>query len=567
MQAKRRAIRFFLNAPRAFAARFPVLGASLLLTAPFVLARSAHAAPGQGVAPAAAATKPAASAPAAGSAPAPDPAIVSLERFGQGIERLTLENGLRLVLAPDSSAKTVAVSVTYGVGSRDEGPGQSGFAHLFEHMMFQGSEHVAKGQHFTFISERGGSLNGTTSADRTNYFEVLPSSELPLAMWLEADRMRALAVNADNFENQRAVVKEEYRMRYENAAYMTGMMRLGELVYAEYPPYTRSTIGSMQDLDAAKLEWVKTFYDSHYAPKNAVLTVTGDFDRDEAVKLARQYFGGISKPVPARAPLPEMPTQVTPRKDVVKDTNAKTPGFYFGFLIPASRTPEHYALELATSLLADGDSSRLERLLVRDRAVAQQVSAGTHDYVGPDELIISAVLTETAKLPAVEKLVEAEIEKLAKTPPPAAELAKVKRRVRSSFVFGLQTNLNRATQLGQYESYFGDARLLARELQHYQAVTAEDIQKAVKKYLGAERRQLVEVLPVDAPPAAAPPTAPAAAAPAKSPAAAATPAPGKPTAAAPAPAGAPAKPAASPATPPKPTTPTPPASAPQGGKP
>src|SRR5262249_46464975 len=144
--------------------------------------------------------------------PAADPALTSLERFGEGIERLSLENGLKLVLEPDHNAKTVAVSVTYGVGSRDEGPGQSGFAHLFEHLMFQGSQHVAKGQHFTLISERGGSLNGTTNADRTNYFEVLPSSELALSMWLEADRMRALAVTAENFENQRAVVKEEYRM-------------------------------------------------------------------------------------------------------------------------------------------------------------------------------------------------------------------------------------------------------------------------------------------------------------------------------------------------------------------
>jgi zinc protease len=452
-------------------------------------------------------TKPAAAAststtPAAAPVAAADPALRSLERFGSSIERLTIENGLKLVLAPDSSAKTVAVSVTYGVGSRDEGPGQSGFAHLFEHMMFQGSQHVAKGQHFTLISERGGSLNGTTSADRTNYFEVLPSSELRLALWLEADRMRALAVNAENFENQRAVVKEEYRMRYENSPYMTGMMRLGELVFAEFPPYTRPTIGSMADLDAAKLEWVKTFYDSHYAPRNAVLTITGDFDKDEAVKLAREYFGDIDKPVAARAPFPAMPEKVTARKDLVKDANAKTPGFYFGWLIPKSRTPEHYALELAVSLLADGESSRLERLLVRDRAVAQRVGAWTHDYVGPDELAIQVVLTEKSKLEDVEKLVAAEIDKLSQKPASEAELTKVKRRARSSFVFGLQTNLSRATRLGEYESYFGDARLLPRELAAYSAVTAEQIQQAVKKYLTPERRQLVEVLPTGPEPTA-----------------------------------------------------------------
>jgi zinc protease len=482
----------------------------------FVATLAALAAPAFGATPAA---KPAA------TPVSTDPAVASLERFGQGIERLTIENGLRLVLAPDSSAKTVAVSVTYGVGSRDEGPGQSGFAHLFEHMMFQGSQHVGKGQHFTLISERGGSLNGTTSSDRTNYFEVLPSSELPLAMWLEADRMRALAVTAENFENQRAVVKEEYRMSYENAPYMTGLLRLGELIFAEYAPYTRPTIGSMADLDAAKLEWVKTFYDQHYAPKNAVLTVTGDFDRDEAVKLARQYFGSIDKAVNARAPLPDMPTQVTPRKDVVRDANAKTPGFYFGWMIPKTRTAEHYALELAVSLLADGESSRLERLLVRDRAVAQRVSAWTRDYVGPDELTITAVLTEKAKLADVQKLVDAEVDKLAKQPASEAELAKIKRRIRSSFVFGLQTNLSRATKLGEYESYYGDARLLARELAHYQAVTAEDIQKAVQKYLTPARRQVVEVLPAEAP---APAPAPA---PATKAAAAAAPAPSAPPAA------------------------------------
>ncbi|HEY6081510.1 MAG TPA: pitrilysin family protein, partial [Polyangiaceae bacterium] len=303
--------------------------------------------------------------------------------------------------------------------------------------------------------------------------------------------------------------KEEYRMRYENAPYMTGLMRLGELVFAEYPPYTRPTIGSMKDLDAAKLEWVKAFYDSHYAPRNAVLTVTGDFDRDEAVRLARHYFGSIDKPGPTRAALPDMPKQVTPRKDSLPDANAKTPGFFFGFLIPPSRTPEHYALELAVALLSDGESSRLERLLVRDRAVAQRVSAWTRDYVGADELAIQVVLTEKAQLGQVQTLVAAELDKLAKQPASAAELDKVKRRIRSSFVFGLQTNLSRATRLGEYESYFGDARLLSAELGRYQAVSAEQIQAAVKKYLGPERRQLIEVLPAEAPKPEAPkPAAP-----------------------------------------------------------
>jgi predicted Zn-dependent peptidase len=429
-----------------------------------------------------------------------DPVLSSLERFGRSIERLTLDNGLRVVLAPDSSAKTVAVSVTYGVGSRDERPGQSGFAHLFEHMMFQGSDNVAKGQHFTLIAERGGTLNGTTSADRTNYFEVLPSSELALALWLEADRMRSLAVTPENFENQRAVVKEEYRMRIQNAPYMGGLLRLGELVFAGYRPYERPVIGTMEELDAAEFDWVKAFYEKHYAPNNAVLTIVGDFDRDESLRLARHYFGSIDKQASMRLQLPEAPAKVEAKKDVVRDVNAKTPGFYFGYLIPPSRTPEHHALEIAVAVLADGESSRLHQLLVRDRALAQRVDAWTRDYVGPDELGISVVLNEKSVLSQVQQLVEAELAKLAKTAPPAEELEKVKRRIRSSFVFGLQTNLNRAVRLGEYESYYGDARLLARELPNYLAVSGGAVQNAVLRYLGRERRQVVEVLPADSGP-------------------------------------------------------------------
>ncbi|HEX3853296.1 MAG TPA: pitrilysin family protein, partial [Polyangiaceae bacterium] len=171
--------------------------------------------------------------------------MASLEHLGSAVQRVTLDNGLRVVLNPDHAAPTVAISVTYGVGSSSEVLGRTGFAHLFEHMMFQGSKHAKKGEHFKLISERGGSLNGTTNSDRTNYYEVLPANELELALWLEADRMRSLAVTPENFENQRAVVEEEYRMRVQNQAYVPGMMRLGELVFKDYGPYAHDTIGSM----------------------------------------------------------------------------------------------------------------------------------------------------------------------------------------------------------------------------------------------------------------------------------------------------------------------------------
>jgi predicted Zn-dependent peptidase len=197
-------------------------------------------------------------------AAARDPVLSALDRLALSIQRRTLQNGLRVVLNPDPTSPTVGVSVTYDVGSRHEQPGRSGFAHLFEHMLFQGSRHVKKGEHFTLISERGGTLNGTTSADRTNYFEVVPASELELVLWLEADRMRWLDVSAENFENQRAVVKEEYRMRVDNAPYARGFLRLEELVFTDYAPYDHPPIGKLEDLDAAKLPWVQEFYQRHY---------------------------------------------------------------------------------------------------------------------------------------------------------------------------------------------------------------------------------------------------------------------------------------------------------------
>ena len=428
--------------------------------------------------------------------PSIDPAVLSLERFGASIQRTVLDNGLKVVLNPDHSAPTVAVSVTYKVGSANEVEGRTGFAHLFEHMMFQGSKHAKKGEHFTLISNRGGSLNGTTNSDRTNYYEVLPANELELALWLEADRMRWLSVTPENFENQRAVVQEEYRMRIQNQAYVPGTIRLGELVFQDYAPYAHPTIGSMADLDAAKFDWVKEFHDKYYAPDNAVLTIAGDFEPDQAMALVQKYFGPAKSQTGPGRMLDKLPDAPKTGRATVEDTNARTPGFMFGFMIPPSRTPEHYALEMATLILTNGESSRLYKKLVHDRAVVERVSAWTDDHRGPDQFTVMGVLTDKGKLSDVEAAVDAELTQLQKTPPSAAELEKAKRQLRSSFVFGLQTNNGRAIQLGEFEASYSDARLLARELSQYLAVTPEAVQQAAARYLTQERRSLVEVLPV-----------------------------------------------------------------------
>jgi predicted Zn-dependent peptidase len=426
--------------------------------------------------------------------PVVDP-VSALERFAVTIQRRTLANGLRIVLVPEASSPTVAVAVTYGVGSRYEPAGKSGFAHLFEHMMFQGSEHVKKNQHFQLITERGGSLNGTTNADRTNYFEVLPAGELELALWLEADRMRALNVSAENFENQRAVVKEEYRRSYQNVPYMLGTIRLGELVFANYPPYANPTIGSMKDLDRAEVAWARDFYQHHYAPNDAVLTIAGNFDADQALDAVERYFGSIPARSVETQALPAGLPEAKAAHETVTDANAKTPGVFYSWLIPPNHTPEHYALELVAMLLDDGDSGRLYQELVRNRAIALEAHAFTRDFAGPDAFTVQAVLAERADVPTVERALDAELERVQKKPPSEAEVARLKQRLRSGFVFGLESSISRAMLLGEYELLWGDARGIARELSHYDAVTAKDMQAAAARYLVDARRVVLEVTP------------------------------------------------------------------------
>jgi zinc protease len=429
------------------------------------------------------------------TAPKSDPVLTSLARFGAAVNRRILSNGLSIVLDEDHTTPTVAVSVTYGVGSSSELVGRTGFAHLFEHMMFQGSRHAAKGEHFKLISGQGGDLNGTTNSDRTNYYEVLPSNDLELALWLEADRMRWLAVTPENLENQRAVVQEEYRMRVMNQPYAAGMIRLEEIVFASYAPYAHDTIGSMADLNAARFEWIKDFHERHYAPNNAVLTIAGDFDPTRAMQLVSRYFGPAErKDVPSTA-LPPIPEQPRTGQAVVQDDNARTPGFAYGFMIPPSRTADHYALELLTLILADGESSRLYTSLVHDRAVAENVSAWTEGHRGPDQLSVMAVLTDKGRLSEVEAAVDAELARLQHAPPSLAELEKAQRQLRQRFVFGLQTNLSRAIELGEFESLWGDARQLPDELVRYLEVTPQAVQQAARRYLKRERRSLVEIMP------------------------------------------------------------------------
>jgi zinc protease len=415
------------------------------------------------------------------------------------VRKFTLPNGLRVVFSVDPTSPTIAADVVYDVGSRYEERGHAGFAHLFEHMMFQGSANVPRGDHFKLVTAHGGQLNGTTNEDRTNYFEMMPRSELPLALWLEADRMKSLDVSEKNFENQRKVVQEEFRMRIENAAYVPAELRLEELIFQGYWPYEHPAIGNMKDLDAAQLEWVRAFHDAYYAPNNAVLSVSGDFDPAEAKALVTRFFGDAkSHPIPAYEP-GTMPEQVEPRDAVVEDPHARFPGLMEGWAIPPAAEPDHYALDLATMLLADGESSRLYQLLVRDRAVAVEVDASTDHHRGPDAFEILVKLSGGGSIATVERLLDEQLARLAHAPPSEAEMTKLRNQMQANYILGLQSNIERAQRLAEFELYRGDANLINSELGRYLSVKADDIRRVVAKYLTKARRTTVEVHPAAEP--------------------------------------------------------------------
>ncbi|MFW2386970.1 MAG: M16 family metallopeptidase [Polyangiales bacterium] len=415
------------------------------------------------------------------------------------VTRVSLDNGLRVVMNQDDTVPTVAISVYYDVGSRNEVKGRSGFAHLFEHMMFQGSANVGKGEHFGLIINRGGSANGTTSNDRTNYFETLPANELALGLWLEADRMRSLAITQENFENQRMTVMEERRQRIDNQPYIPSMLRINELAYGDYWPYAHSTIGDMQDLIDAPLEAVQEFFDTYYAPNNAVLSISGDFNAEEAIELVQKYFGDIPRRETPVFTEPAPPSQSAERVETMYDANATLPAFHFAFHVPPNRTADHYALEILALVLGDGESSRLNQILVKQKEICQDVAVGTDDRRGPDLFSVWAVMASGHAPKEAQDVVVAELASIAKKGVRERELEKAKNRIHAAFVFGLQSNIARSQRLAEYELYWGDANLLKLELDHFLAISLDDIKRVARTYFDQNQRTVLNVLPGVAP--------------------------------------------------------------------
>jgi predicted Zn-dependent peptidase len=404
-------------------------------------------------------------------------------------------------------------------------------------MMCQGSENVDKGEHFLLVMNRGGSPNGTTNHDRTNYFQTLPANDLALGLWLEADRMRSLNITQDNFENQRQTVMEERRQSYDNRPYMKSMLRINELTYGDYFPYAHSTIGDMQDLQNAPLAAVQQFFDQYYTPSNAVLSLSGDFDPDQAMKLIQRYFGEIhAHQTPQYAP-PVLQPQTAERVETMVDPLAELPAFHIAYHIPPDRDPDHYPLELLAIVLGDGESSRLYQKLVKGKELLQEIDVSTDSRRGPDVFSFWAITSEGHTGAEARDVIYKELSDIADKGISERELQKAKNRVRAMFVYELESNLSRAMHLGEFEMYSGDANLLNTEAERYLAVNLADVQRVAKQYFAPTNRTVLDVVP--AKPAAQQPVAKAA------PVAGAKPAAAKPTGAKPA--GAAKKKAATPA--------------------
>jgi len=405
-----------------------------------------------------------------------------------------LQNGLRVLLAEDHSAPTYSICVTYNVGSRDERPGRTGFAHLFEHMLFQGSENVGKGEHFILVQNNGGSANGTTNIDRTNYFETLPANQLELGIFLEADRMRAPAITQANFDNQRLTVQEERRQSYDNRAYGKTYEAVIGLAYDNFG-YKHSTIGSMEDLNAATIGDAEAFFKTYYAPNNAVLALVGDFKTDMALGLVKKYFERIPAQAAPSAPDMSEPEQKGERRKVIDDSFAQTAKLDIVYKIPPGNTPDWYALDFLGHVLSDGVSSRLYQKLVKEKEIALSVYADASEQRGPSLFWFSVMARPNTDLSELEKLIYEEIARLQNEPVSHGEIEKVQMQLRRQRATQLYSTRSRANALGHFAVYYNQPELINTVWDKYEQVTQTDLQQVARTYFKETSRTVVTTLP------------------------------------------------------------------------
>jgi zinc protease len=412
------------------------------------------------------------------------------------IQQHTLPNGLRVLMMEDHSAPVINLQMWYQVGSKDERAGRTGFAHLFEHLMFKGSAHVGPDEHSRIIEAVGGVDNAYTNFDSTVYWQTFPSNYLERVIWLEADRMGSLNVDEANFKSEREVVKEERRMRYENRPY--GLV--GEDLYAAAftkHPYSHQPIGSMADLDNATLEDVREFFRTYYRPDNCTMVIVGDFRPAQALSWVRKYFAGIPKPAAA---VPRVTVEEPPQTDerrLVKSygSNSPLPAVVAGYRMPAIYTGDYYALNLAANILSQGESSRIYRKLVYEDQVAVAAFGFPLFTEHPNLFWAIAVMNQGKTLGDGEQALFGVLEKMKQEPIPAPELEKAKNQVISELVLGRRTVQQKADAIGQAAVLGKNPDLVNLDVERYLAVTPEDIQRVARRYFDAKQRTVVLVEP------------------------------------------------------------------------
>ncbi len=410
--------------------------------------------------------------------------------------KVTLSNGLEALLVEDHQSPVVSVEIWYHVGSKDELAGQTGYAHLFEHLMFEGTKNLGPEEFSDYIVRSGGIDNAYTNEDATVFWATIPSSELPVALWLEADRMRNLQITESALTNEREVVKEERRQRFDNQPYGRVIEALYERAFTVHP-YRHTPIGSMEDLDHATLAGLQSFYDLHYVPNNAFLVVVGDFDAGAAEELVRKYFEHLPRGPDAsgaRRKIPAEPQQ-TEKRTAKLYRDVGLPAFVEGYHMPADGTPDAYPLRLATKLLSDGESSRLYRRLVYGKQIALEVQSAGNFTEDPNLFFVLALVNPGHTLLEAEGEVDQEIERLKNELVPPRELEKAKNQILRDFILSRQTSRSRAEELGYAAVVLKDPGLINTELARFLDVTSEDIRRAARKYLVQENMTLVEVYP------------------------------------------------------------------------
>lgn len=411
-------------------------------------------------------------------------------------EEYSLPNGLKVILHEDNSVPITAVNIWYHVGSAYEKPGRTGFAHLFEHMLFQGSQNVGDDQHFGMIQEAGGSLNGSTNNDRTNYFETVPSNFAEMVLWLESDRMGFLlpAMSQEKLDNQRDVVKNERRQRVDNQPYGRSFERLHAMLYEPSHPYSWPVIGSMTDLSAASLEDVKEFFRLYYTPNNSSLVIAGEFDKKRTREWVDKYFGDIPRGTSIEKLRIQQPTLSEDKRETMEDRVQLARLYLYWHSTPLTG-PDDATLDILADVLSGGKNSRLYRALVYERQIAQSVSTSQISRSLAGIFGITVTAKPGIGLSEIQKVVDEEIERLIRDGITERELARSKNSRKSDFIYGLQSIGGKAEQLNSFNVMWGDPSALNRELDRYAKVSLEDVRKAAAAYL-TKGRAILSIVPM-----------------------------------------------------------------------